>query len=321
MTDSSPRARIAPTRSPGSEPAGASVTEPGPASDTLLLGTISLDRYLATGEVLPGGGVLNMAWNWQRLGRPFELLTRAGSADGAPITSFLAAHAMPTASPAEVVARGRSSMIDIEILPDRQPFMDNFVGGVWDDYRLTDRERESLRSARRLHAVLIEGAIAELDRLAAAGALSGLEVSADFLGFRHYTVDRLAETMRHVDLGFIGWPGAEDDPVVDGMRRVAPELERLLVVTMGARAVRIFDGRPGSTVRDRRYPVAAVPVAGTTLGCGDAFIAWFLDEWWRSRDLDAAVERGMIGGARTTAWPRPLPDDAYDLGHAPQGAR
>jgi sugar/nucleoside kinase (ribokinase family) len=253
-----------------------------------------------------------MAWNWQLLGRPFQLLTRVGREDGEAITAFLSRHGMATVSPGEVVAAGRSSAIDIEILPDRQPHMDNFVGGVWDDYRLTDRERGALGSAHRLHTVLVEGAIAELERLGDAGLLQGIEVSADFLGFRHYTVARLADTMRHVDLGFIGWPGAEDDPTVDGFRRVANELGRLLVVTMGARAVHVFDGRGQATTPERRYPVEAVPVQGTTLGCGDAFIAWFLDAWWRSRDIDRAVAQGMIGGARTTAWPRPLPDDAYE---------
>ena len=289
------------------------MTDADRAAHTLLMGTISLDHYLATGEILPGGGVLNMAWNWQRLGRPFQLLTRAGSDDGGPITDFLARHGIAPVSPGELVARGRSSAIDIEILPDRQPHMDNFIGGVWDDYRLTAHERFSLRAAKRLHTVLVEGAIAELERLGDAGLLRGIEVSADFLGFRHYTVDRLAATMRHVELGFIGWPGAEDDPSVDGFRRVATDLGRLLVVTMGSRAVHVFDGRAGTAAeaRDRRYPVAAVPVEGTTLGCGDAFIAWFLDTWWRTRDVDQAVAQGMIGGARTTAWPRPLPNDVY----------
>jgi sugar/nucleoside kinase (ribokinase family) len=283
------------------------------ASETLLLGTISLDQYLASGDSLPGGGVLNMAWHWRRLGRPFELLTRVGAEDGAPIERFLRRHDMAAASPAELAAPGRSSTIDITIQADRQPYMDNFVEGVWADYRLTARERDSLRSAKRLHAVLVEGAIAELARLAGEGALEGLDVSADFLGFRHYTVDRLAQTMAHVDLGFIGWPGAEDDPTIEGIRSVAFDLGRVLVVTMGARAVRIFDGRrdPAAGEQDRRYPVQAVDVAGTTLGCGDAFIAWFLDELWRSGGLDAAVAQGMIGGALATAWPRPLPDDAY----------
>ncbi len=283
-------------------------------ADALLLGTISLDQYLATGEVLPGGGILNMAWHWRQLGRPFEVLTRVGDNDGAPIERFLARHAMPVVSARDLSAPGRSSTIDIAIQADRQPYMDNFVPGVWADYRLTARERDSLRTAKRLHAVLVEGAIAELARLAADDALAGIAVSADFLGFRHYTVERLAETMRHVDLGFIGWPGAEDDPTVAGMRDVALDLHRLLVVTMGARSVRIFDGRPDHAgARERTYPVRAVEVAGTTLGCGDAFIAWFLDELWRSGDLDTAVARGMMGGAQATAWPRPLPDDAFDL--------
>ena len=282
------------------------------AADTLLLGTISLDHYLATGQVLAGGGVLNMAWHWRQLSRPFQLLTRVGTTDGGPVEQFLGRHAMAVVSPAELAAPGDSSAIDIEILPDRKPHMDNFVSGVWSDYRLTPRERESLRTAKRLHAVLVEGAISEVARLAGDGALGGLEVSADFLGFRHYTIERLAATMAHVDLGFIGWPGAEDDPVVAGMRDVAFDLGRVLVVTMGSRSVSVFDGRPGlSRDRDRRYAVQAVDVAGTTLGCGDAFIAWFLDELWRTDDIDSAVRRGMIGGAQATAWRYPLPDSAY----------
>jgi sugar/nucleoside kinase (ribokinase family) len=285
------------------------------ASDTLLMGTISLDHYkpgevISDGDILPGGGVLNMAWHWRGFGRPFEVLTRIGAEDGASIERFLGRHRIATVSPDELRAPGRSSTIDIEIQPDRQPWMDNFVAGVWDDYGLTPRERTALRGARRLHVVLIEGAIAELDRLAGEDFLEGLAVSADFLGFRHYTVERLADTMRHVELGFIGWPGAEGDPEVAGMRRVAHELGRVLVVTLGSRAVRVFDGRGEPS--DRRFPVAAVAVAGTTLGCGDAFIAWYLDELWRSGDHAAAVARGMMGGAAATAWTRPLPDDAYE---------
>ncbi len=259
-----------------------------------------------------------MAWHWRGLGRPFAVLTRVGTEDGGPIEAFLGRNAIPSVSPDELAAPGRSSTIDIAIQPDRQPSMDNFVPGVWSDYRLTARERDNLRSATRLHAVLVEGAIAELDLLAADGALAGIADSADFLGFRHYTVERLAATMRHVNLGIIGWPGDEDDPTVAGISEVAFDLGRVLVVTMGARSVWVFDGRPGANRHaagpaQRRFPVQPVEVGGTTLGCGDAFIAYFLDALWRGSDHDAAVARGMIGGALATSWPRPLPDDAYAI--------
>jgi sugar/nucleoside kinase (ribokinase family) len=280
----------------------------GRAESTLLMGTISLDRYLASGDVLPGGGVLNMAWHWRhRLGRPFRLLTRLGAEDAAPIERFLRRHRIEVAAPADLRAPGASSTIDIEILPDRQPHMDNFVAGVWDDYRLTKRDRDAIDAADRVHVVLVEGAIAEFERLGSAW-LGDKDVSADFLAFRHYTVDRLARTMAEVDVGFIGWPGAEDAPEVAGMRAVAFELGKSIVVTLGARAVLVFDGAKRT---ERRYPVTPVEVAGTTLGCGDAFIAWYLDEYWQSGDHDAAVAQGMIGGAMATAWERPLPDDAY----------
>ena len=118
-----------------------------------------------------------MAWHWRALGRPFQLLTRVGREDGGPIDGVPG----PTRDRdrrrrGELARRGRSSTIDIEILADRQPYMDNFVGGVWDDYRLT-RTRSATRCgrAKRLHVVLVEGAIAELARLAADGALRGID--------------------------------------------------------------------------------------------------------------------------------------------------
>lgn len=281
---------------------------PRGAAETLLLGTISLDRYLGSAVVLPGGGILNMAWHWRNLERPFGVVTRVGADDGGPILAFLDRHAIAAVGDA-VVAPGRSSSIDIAIRPDRQPDMQNFVAGAWDGFRTTPAERSTLAAARRLHVVLTEGAVAELARLGGEGVLAHLEVSADFLGFRHYDLERLAATMGRVDLGFIGWPGDADASEVRGMRDVAFALRRLLVVTMGSRAIRVFDGRSGPS--ERRYEVTPVEVAGTTLGCGDAFIAWFLDELFRSRDIDRAIERGKAGGALVTGWVRPLPDDAY----------
>ncbi|MEA2520189.1 MAG: hypothetical protein QOF49_2269, partial [Chloroflexota bacterium] len=88
------------------------VQPPARDSDTLLLGTISLDQYLASGEVLPGGGVLNMAWHWRGLGRPFQVLTRVGTEDGGPIKAFLDRNAIPAVSRSGLAAPGRSSTID-----------------------------------------------------------------------------------------------------------------------------------------------------------------------------------------------------------------
>jgi sugar/nucleoside kinase (ribokinase family) len=74
--------------------------------------------------------------------------------------------------------------------------------------------------------------------------------------------------------------------------------------------VLLLDGR-GPELTETMVPVQAVDVIGTTVGCGDAFIAAFLAVWWREGDLDAAVAAGAAAGAAATAWTLPLPDAAY----------
>ena len=279
----------------------------GSADPFSLVGPLSLDIYLGRDLVLPGGGALNMAWQWARDGVPFELLSRVGDDRPDVFEAFLDRHAIPHTP--ELVTAGSSAAIDIVIRADLQPHMDNFVEGVWETFALTAAEEARLERGRRLHVVLVEGAIRELDRLAAVGRLDGLEVTADFLGFRHYTLERLRATMRHVDLGFIGWPGAPDDEQVAAIRAVAHDVGRVTVVTFGSQGVWAFDGRPGG--EDAFVPVAPVAVTGTTVGCGDAFIAGFLAAWQRSPTLLPAIEAGKTAGAEATAWRRPLPDDAY----------
>jgi sugar/nucleoside kinase (ribokinase family) len=275
--------------------------------ETLLLGALSLDRYMPDGPVLPGGGALNVAWHWRSLGVPFHLITRVGDADADTFLDMLDRHGIDH-SRASIVAAGPSASIDIEFLPDRQPWMDNYVQGVCGDLRLTGAEHDRLSGARHLHTILVEGVIAELARLGEGGRLGHVEVVADFLGFRHYTLERFADTMRWVDLAIVGWPGAPDDAMVTGLRAIVTALGKRLVVTFGSSGVLAVDGAGGL---ERFMPVTPVTVEGTTVGCGDAFIAYFLAAWWETGDLFAAVERGKVGGAIPTKWVRPLPDAAY----------
>ena len=275
--------------------------------ETLLLGALSLDRYVPDGPVLPGGGALNMAWHWRSLDVPFRLITRVGD-EAELFLEMLDRHGIDYGSRDAIVRDGPSASIDIEVMPDREIWMDHYAQGVCADLHFTHEEEALLKSAKRLHAILVEGVIAEVDRLGDTGRLEGIEVVADFLGFRHYTPARFAETMRWVDMAIVGWPGAPDDPDLAEMRRTVTELGKRLVVTFGSRGILLIDGGAGL---ERQVAVDPVPVAGTTVGCGDAFIAYLLAEWWATGDLLGAAERGKIGGALPTGWMRPLPDDAY----------
>ena len=274
----------------------------------MLLGPISVDRYLDERLVLPGGGALNMAYHWSRLGVPFHFLTRIGSDEAPVVLSFLQRHAIEF-TPELVVSGGTTASIDIVIGDDRQPWMDNFVPGVWRDLRLSAAEESALCSATHAHAVLVDPVVSEVHRLGDADRLDGVAFSGDFLSFRRYSVERFTSTMQHLSLGFIGWPGDADDARIAAIRDVAFDLHRVVVVTMGARSTLVFDGRDRPIAQE--YPINAVSVRGTTVGCGDAFIAAFLASWWCRADLTDAVHAGQRAGASATAWRRPLPDEAY----------
>ena len=275
---------------------------------SILFGTASRDRYLESGRTLPGGGVLNMAYHWAAAGKAFLLQTRIGSSDQELFVPFLERNGIPHL-PASLVAPGESSSIDIRIGEDRQPHMDNYIDGVWEVVHCTTEELASLAAATHWHTVLVEGAIAELERLTADGHLAHVQVSADFLGFRHYTPERFRDTLAHIDLAFIGWPGAREDASLAAVRRSVLDAQKVAVVTLGAQGVLVVDGENQT---EAFYPTVAVPVAGSTIGCGDAFIAAFLAAHQAGASLGDSVAAGQAAGAAATAWSLPLPDEAYE---------
>ena len=151
-------------------------------TETLLLGPLSVDCYLDEQRVLPGGGALNMAYHWAQQRVPFRLLSRVGDDHTELFQSFLERHgiqALPS-----LVAPGVSASIDIVMRADRQPWMDNFVDGVWSGFHLTPEEESTVRSAGRMHCVMVDAVADEVERLGAAGVLDGVEVTGDFLSFR-----------------------------------------------------------------------------------------------------------------------------------------
>ena len=134
--------------------ARAATGETVPAQN-LLWGPASLDRYIEQGVVLPGGGALNMAFHWSQRDLPFLFLTRIGDDMSHVFTDFFRRHGI--AHSPSLVEHGQSASIDITIRADRQPFMDNFVEGVWTDFRLNADEEELLQSAHHIqfHELLL----------------------------------------------------------------------------------------------------------------------------------------------------------------------
>ncbi|MFK7802550.1 MAG: PfkB family carbohydrate kinase [Anaerolineae bacterium] len=275
-----------------------------------LVGPSACDRFLAEDKVFPGGGALNMSYHWQQLDLTFTLLTRFGSDETSLFQTYFKQNEIRYL-PKSAVKTGPSAGIDVMIQDDRQPWMDNYDEGVTADFSLDDHERTLLKKADWAHFILVEGLITELEAMGKSGELENVQISADFFDFRHFTIERFCQLMRWVDIAFVGWPKEEDHPTVAAIRECAHDQEKLIVLTMGSRGVQVFDGRKGSATFDNFFEVQAKEVFGTTVGCGDAFAAYFLAEWQQSQDLNKAIAHANLGGGLATEWFHALPDNAY----------
>ena len=138
--------------------------------NNILLGPVTLDIYVDNNLILPGGGCLNMAYHWQQLGVPFTLLTRIGQDHPTVFLEFCQRQQIAYL-PDSIVRQGASAAIDIVIMPDGQPHMDNFVEGVWADFRVSAVEQSLITQADHVHTVLVEGMIRELERMEEVGVL------------------------------------------------------------------------------------------------------------------------------------------------------
>ena len=272
----------------------------------MLVGPLTIDRYVDEGRALPGGGAVNMAYHWASFGRPVTLIGRIGAADAAVFEWFAARHGIDLSD--DVVVDGPSSSIDIVFRPDGQPWMDGFIEGANAALRLSDAELVPLEAGTPAHLVLVDVVDAELHRWAAEDRLARARLSGDFLDFRHMSTARFRATAAHLDLAFVGWPGDRADDQIAALVDAANDLGTILVVTFGSAGVLVADGRDATSTW---FDVDARPVTGTTVGCGDAFIAAFLHSWYETNDLGRAVDRGRRLGADATAWQRPLPEIAY----------
>jgi len=276
----------------------------------VLLGLVCLDVYTSNGLLRPGCGILHNAFHLQKLGADPCLITRVGDQDASPFLNFLVRNRI-TFLPDLIMTPGSSASIQIALQASGEALITNFSPGVGGTFRLQPAEEALISQADNLHLVLVGKVVTELLRLSTNKKLDKPLVSADFLAFQDFTVERFAELLPHIDIAFIGWKGALTDPTIQSIRAIARTQRALVVITLGERGIQVFDTLTAPTFSERFFAVEKVTVIGNTNGCGDAFIAYFLAAYWQNHNLEQAIAQGKIGGAQATTWNFALPDHAY----------
>jgi sugar/nucleoside kinase (ribokinase family) len=276
----------------------------------ILYGVVCLDIYEDLGVMRPGCGLLHNAYHLRQLGCDFTMVTRTGTRHSDAFLDFFQRNDIPVLAD-RVVTVGEPTSIRIHFTPEGDTAFSDYREGVWSDFRLTADEEQLLSRADHLHTVAVLGVVPEWDRLHKAGRLDKTLVSADFLSLEHMSLDEFTRLAGQTDLAFIGLRCGPDDPRSRQVQAILMEQRTLGVMTFGAREVLLVDGRSDAQDGVRRFPVHPVEVRGSVNGCGDAFIAYFLADYWRHHDAEQAIAQGMVGGALATEWVFALPEEAY----------
>ncbi|MEI7603727.1 MAG: carbohydrate kinase family protein [bacterium] len=276
----------------------------------LLLGVVCYDKYIKEHLTVPGGVILHNSYHLASLGCEHTLCTRIGSINPEIFIEFFKNNSIPVNG--DYILDGESSSIDINIIESGEAKLDNIVKGVSENFELTVKEERLLYDSINVHIALSEQITPEFERLCYNHSFDGKTVSVDFMDLRHTKIEKFNEYFKYIDIAFIGWNGNMDDPVIDNIKDIAQKYNILVVITFGEKGIIVYDARIPE-FKIKIYQVNAIEVEENTNGCGDAFISYFLNEYWKTEDLNKSIEFGKVAGAEVTKWKFALPENAYNL--------
>lgn len=125
-------------------------------------------------------------------------------------------------------------------------------------------------------------------------ATSRGSVAVDFSDFaKHPDFELLAMYLPRIDVAFFGL-SAEQQTLIEHIRSIALECNKLMIVTLGATGSIAFNN-------DQEYRASAIPVAAVidTTGAGDAFAAGFLGHYMHGSSVPDALKFGAECAAQT----------------------
>jgi sugar/nucleoside kinase (ribokinase family) len=273
----------------------------------VLLGQVSFDYYSGIGKIIPGGGILHNAYHLTTLGFSPLLITRIGFNKREVFQEFIKKNHIHVYED-NLIIRGDSASIKVRIDQGKENLLYDFKPGIWSNFSLTDNEKSILKKAKKLHVVLVEEVQQEFRESFLELKSKETLVTSDFLDLRYHTEETLEKDFKLVDIAFIGWKYERNQEKIQWIKEISDKTNTIVVLTLGKDGALVV--RNGEETYYKAKKVKQRQIKNTN-GCGDAFISYFLAEYYTSKDISLSVNRGLIGGKSATNWEYALPEQAY----------
>lgn len=270
------------------------------------VGECTIDRYLDLGLEMVGGISLNFAIHARRAGAEHvALISCTGTDAGADaVAAKLRTADIDTTHLHRLPGATASQAICLTADGERIFPAGGYDSGVLADFRLSQADFDFLRGVDVIAVPWFRQIMHLVDPILQARDLTAMRI-ADLLDGADLGagLEGIAPLLDLLDLLFISGTQATVERLFPHTRRS----RTLIVVTHGAAGC-------SALLNGKRYAEPAEPIPAAeqidSTGCGDAFQAGFSVEYFRNRDLQAALHAGARRAAQVIRHLGATPDEA-----------
>jgi len=239
-----------------------------------------VDVYPELDKIYVGGNSLNFATQCKLSGiKEVSIIAAVGNdKSGKLIEVHLDKCGIPRKHVYRIDQTTASNKIFIDEKGDRYFKEDSWNGGAFDAFRLSENDWRLLENSDIIAMPAGDPNLEEVlnrrkDQL----------VIIDFLDY--FTLNFIEQRIESIDITFI----SAKEEMLDRLNALSIKSGKMIVATLGSKgSVAFFD--------NQTYYQEALEVDEIvdTTGCGDAFQAAFIIEWYRSADLKKALYKGAL---------------------------
>jgi len=171
---------------------------------------------------------------------------------------------------------------------DRYYKPDSWTGGVYQNFKLSDEDKELMKQAYLIHTGVTCPNFKEILEFKKKNPFM---LSVDFDITRDF--DSWKEYLPYIDFFFI----SGDEEVLSKISELSEEFHTVFVATLAEKGSIAF-------YRGHKYQTCAVPVAEVidTTGCGDSYQAGFICEYLKHRNILASMIKGSETASKTLSF-------------------